>query len=68
MSKSGKFVLKGIFLAYGAIAGAGILELAKHITRNANPLAQFGAGCAVYYINSRIAKEVAKTLIEIDEM
>jgi hypothetical protein len=68
MSKSGKFVLKGIFLAYDAIACAGMLELAKHITRNANPLAQFGAGCAVYYINSLIAEEVAKILTEIDEM
>lgn len=68
MSKSGKFVLKGIILTNQVVTTIGIGQMMKHLTKDANFLAKIGASCVAYYIGKYVSERACEMLNEIDEM
>lgn len=67
MSKSGKFVLKGIILTNQVVTTIGIRQMMKHLTKDANILAKIGASCVAYYISKYISERTCEMLNEIDD-
>lgn len=68
MSKSGKFVLKGIILTNQVVTTIGIGQMMKHLTKDANILAKIGASCVAYYLGKFVSERTCEMLDEIDEM
>lgn len=67
MSKSGKFVLKGIILANQVVTTIGIGQMMKYLTKDANFLAKIGASCVAYYLGKFVSERTCEMLNEIDD-